>query len=80
MNLDLDECGDVGETVKRIRSRISAGHSVKRIVAGCRRGPMPIAGLLLKMVLPTVRIEVRNHHKTHPVNGSPLELAKVMRR
>jgi hypothetical protein len=80
MSLEIDEFGDVEKTVKRIRSRISANHSVKRIVVGGRSGPMPIAALLLKMVLPKVRIEVRNHHRARPVNGPPLELAKVIRR
>lgn len=80
MSLEIGEFCDVEKTVKRIRSRISASHSVKRIVVGGRSGPMPIVALLLKMVLPTVRIEVRNHHKARPVNGPPLELAKLIRR
>jgi hypothetical protein len=80
MSLLIDEFGDVEQTVKRIKSRINGKHTVKRIVVGGRSGPMPIVALLLKMVLPAVRIEVRNHHKARPVNGPPLELAKVIRR
>lgn len=80
MSLLIDEFGDVEQTVKRIKSRINGKLSVKRIVVGGRSGPMPVVALLLKMVLPTVRIEVRNHHKARPVNGPPLELAKVIRR
>jgi hypothetical protein len=80
MSLLIDEFTDVEKTVKRIKSRISGSHSVRRIVVGGRSGPMPVIALLLKMVLPTVRIEVRNHHKARSVNGKPLDLAKVIRR
>lgn len=80
MSLLIDEFSDVEQTVKRIKSMIDGEHSVNRIVVGGRSGPMPVVALLLKMVLPTVRIEVRNHHKARPVNGPPLELAKVIRR
>jgi len=80
MKLSIDEFSDVEQTVKRIKSRIIGKHSVKRIVVGGRSGPMPLVALLLKMVLPTVRIEIRNHHKARSVNGPPLELVKVVRR
>ena len=80
MNLGIDEFGDVETTVKRIRARINDGHSTKRIVVGGRSGPMPVIALLLKFLLPKIRIEVRNHHKARPVNGPALGLARVIRR
>ncbi len=80
MSLLIDEFSDVEQTVKQIKSRMNGKHSVKRIVVGGRSGPMPVVALLLKMVLPTVRIEVRNHHKARPVSGRPLELVKVIRK
>ena len=79
MSLGIDEFDDVERTVTRIRSRIKGCHSAKRIVVGGRSGPMPMVALLLKLLIPKIRIEVRNHHKARSVNGPALDLVKVIR-
>jgi len=80
MNLDLDELDDVEQTIKRIRFRVNGSHAVRRIVIGGRSGPMPVVALLLKLLLPRIRIEIRNHHKARSVNAPALAIAKVMRK
>lgn len=79
MNLSLDEFNDVEETVKLIQSRIKNNQNVHRIVVGGRSGPMPMVALMLKLLIPRIRIEVRNHHKARSVNGPPLKLIKILR-
>ena len=79
MSLGMDEFDDVEQTIKRIRSRINGSHEVRRIVVGGRSGPMPMVALLLKLLLPGIRIEVRNHHKARSVNGPALDLVRVIR-
>jgi len=79
MSLDMKEFDDVEETIKQIRLRINGSHEVHRIVVGGRSGPMPMVALLLKLLIPGIRIEVRNHHKARSVNGPALSLAKVIR-
>jgi hypothetical protein len=79
MSLGIDEFDDVEQTIKRIRSRVNSCQSIRRIVVGGRSGPMPVVALLLKLILPRIRIEVRNHHKARPVNGPALGLARVIR-
>jgi hypothetical protein len=79
MSLAMDEFDDVEQTIKRIRLRINGCHPVRRIVVGGRSGPMPVVALLLKLLLPRIRIEVRNHHKARPVNGPALGRASVIR-
>ena len=80
MSLNMDEFDDVEQTIKRIQRRINTCHTVRRIVVGGRSGPMPVVALLLKLLLPKIRIEVRNHHKARPVNGPPLGRTTVIRR
>lgn len=80
MSLNVDEFHDVEQTVKRIRLAIDRCQTVSRIVVGGRSGPMPVVALLLKLLLPGIRIEVRNHHKARPVNGPALGLIKVIRK
>jgi hypothetical protein len=48
-------------------------------VVGGRTGPMPYAALLIKLLVPRVRIEVRNHHRARAVNGGPLSLVRIIR-
>lgn len=79
MSLSMDEFDDVEQTIKRIRSRIKGTRKVRRIVVGGRSGPMTLVALLLKLLIPRIRIEVRNHHKARSVNGPALELARVIR-
>ena len=79
MSLGMDEFEDVEQTIKHIRLRINGSHEVRRIVVGGRSGPMPLVALLLKFLLPRIRIEVRNHHKARSVNGPALDLARVIR-
>jgi len=79
MNLDIDEFNHVEETLKRIQSRIKNNKDVRRIVVGGRSGPMPMVALMLKLIIPRIRIEVRNHHKARSVNGPPLALVKILR-
>jgi hypothetical protein len=80
MSLNVDEFHDVEQTVKRIRSTIDRCQTVNRIVVGGRSGPMPVVALLLKLVVPRIRIEVRNHHKARPVNALALGRVKVIRK
>jgi hypothetical protein len=79
MSLGMDEFDDVEQTIKSIRLKTQGTHKVKRIVVGGRSGPMPMVALLLKVLIPKIRIEVRNHHKARSVTGPALELAKVVR-
>lgn len=79
MNLDIDEFNDVEETIKRIQSRVRKNKGVRRIVVGGRSGPMPMIALMLKLLIPRIRIEVRNHHKARSVTSPPLELVKILR-
>jgi len=79
MSLGKDEFDDVEQTIKHIRLRINDSHEVCRIVVGGRSGPMPLVALLLKLLLPRIRIEVRNHHAARSVNGPALYLARVIR-
>jgi len=79
MNLDIDEFNDVEETVKRIQSRSKNNKNLHRIVVGGRSGPMPMVALMLKLLIPRIQIEIRNHHKARSVNGPPLELVKILR-
>lgn len=79
MSLFMDEFDDVAQTIQRIRLRISGCHKIRRIVVGGRSGSMPLVALLLKLLLPRIRIEVRNHHKARPVNGPSLGLVRVIR-
>ena len=79
MNLDIDELDDVEQTIERIRFRVNESHAVRRIVIGGRSQPMPMVALLLKILLPRIRIEIRNHHKARSVNAPALAIAKVIR-
>lgn len=79
MNLGIDEFNDVEETVKRIQSRIKNNQNIHRIVVGGRSGPMPMVALMLKLLIPRIRIEIRNHHKARSVNCPPLKLVKILR-
>ena len=79
MSLGMNEFDDVEQTMKRIRLRISGSHEVHRIVVGGRSGPMPLVALLLKLLIPRIRIEVRNHHKARSVNGPAFDLVRVIR-
>lgn len=79
MSLGMDEFDDVEQTIKIIRLKTQGTHKVNLIVVGGRSGPMPMAALLLKLLIPKIRIEVRNHHKARSVIGPALELAKVIR-
>jgi len=80
MSLNMDEFDDVEQTIQRIRLKINACHTMRRIVVGGRSGPMPVVALLLKLLLPRIRIEVRNHHRARPVNGPPLGRPTIIRR
>ena len=79
MTLSMRELGDVAQTIQRIQLRISGRHTIRRIVVGGRSGPMPVVALLLKLLVPRIRIEVRNHHRARPVSGRALGLARVIR-
>jgi hypothetical protein len=79
MSLDITELDDVEQTIKRIQSLVNESHMVRRIVVGGRSGPMPVVALLLKLLLPKFRIEIRNHHKARSVNAPALAIAKVIR-
>jgi hypothetical protein len=79
MSLGMDEFDDVEQTIKNIKLKTQGTHKVNRIVVGGRSGPIPMVALLLKLLVPKIRIEVRNHHKARSVNGPALELAKVIR-
>ena len=79
MSLSMRELDDVAQTIERIRLRISGRHTIRRIVVGGRSGPMPVVALLLKLLVPRIRIELRNHHRARPVSGRPLGLARVIR-
>jgi hypothetical protein len=79
MSLSMDEFDDVEQTIKGIRRRINDAHRVRRVVVGGRSGPMPLVALLLKLLIPRIRIKVRNHHSARSVNSPALELARVMR-
>ena len=79
MSLSINEFDDVAQTIQRIRLRISGCHTIRRIVVGGRSGPMPLVALLLKLLIPRIRIEVRNHHRARPVNGPALGLPRVIR-
>jgi hypothetical protein len=80
MSLVMDEFNDVEETVKRIQSRIKNKQNIHRIVVGGRSGSMPMVALMLKLLIPKIRVEVCNHHKSRTINGRPLELVKILRR
>ena len=79
MTLPMRELGDVAQTIQRIQLRISGRHTIRRIVVGGRSGPMPVVALLLKLLVPRIRIEVRNHHRARPVSARALGLARVIR-
>lgn len=79
MSLNLSEFDDVEDTIKQIQLRLNEAHEIRRIVVGGRSEPMPLVALLLKLLVPKIRIEVRNHHKARSVNGPALGLAKVIR-
>lgn len=79
MNLSVEELEHVEQTVRRIKARVDTSKSVRRIVVGGRSGPMPLVALLLKLLVPRVGIEIRNHHKARAVNGGSLSLARVLR-
>lgn len=49
-----------------------------RIVVGGAGGPMPQIALLLKFLLPGVRIELRTHHRARVVHRGPLQLVRVL--
>lgn len=80
MNLSVDELAHVEQTVRRIKERVETSESVQRIVVGGRSGPMPPVALLLKLFVPRVQIEIRNHHKARAVNGGSLSPVRVLRR
>jgi hypothetical protein len=77
MSLSINEFDDVAQTIRRIRLRISGCHRVRRVVVGGRSGPMPLVALLLELLIPRIRIEVRNHHAARA--GRALDLVKVIR-
>ncbi len=70
MGLSLREFGEVEQTVRRIQQKIQRQPSLRHIVVGGATGPMPYVALLLKPLLPRVRIELVYHHKAR--NGRPL--------
>ncbi len=79
MSLPMSQFDEVEQTVRRIRQRIQRQPSLRRIVVGGATGPMPHVALILKLLLPQVRIELRNHHRARVVNGGPLSLVRVIR-
>jgi hypothetical protein len=79
MSLMIDEFNDVEETVKRIQSQTKNNQNIHRIVVGGRSGPMPMVALMLKLLIPRIRVEVCNHHKARTINGRPLDLVKILR-
>jgi hypothetical protein len=79
MSLGIDEFDDVEQTIKRIRLRVNGSHAVRCIIIGGKSGTMPVVALLLKLLLPGIRIEIRYHHKARPVNARALDIAKVLR-
>lgn len=79
MSLNIKEFEDVEETIKRIKTRANQSHRVRCIVVGGKSAPMPMVALLLKLLLPKIRIEIRNHHRARAVNGPALSIVKVIR-
>jgi len=79
MSLEIKEFKDVENTVNRIQSLIKNNKNTQRIVVGGRSGPMPLVALMLKLLIPKIRVEICNHHKARSVNGRPLELVKILR-
>ena len=79
MNLDIEELEDVEDTIKRIKTRANQSGRIRRIVIGGKSGPMPMVALLLKFLLPKIRVEIRIHHKARAVNGPALSIVKVIR-
>jgi len=79
MALSIDELDDVEQTIQRIKACGDNCRSVKLIVVGGRSGPMPLVALMLKIIIPQVRIEIRNHHKARSVDGGPLKKFRVLR-
>jgi hypothetical protein len=71
MTLLLNELCEVEETIRRIKRKIDTISSVRRVVIGGRSGPMPIVAVVLKLILPRIRIELPNHHRARAVNGGP---------
>jgi hypothetical protein len=79
MSLDIEnELDDVEQTIKRIQSLVNESHMVRCIVVGGKSGPMPLIALLLKLLFPRIRIEIRNHHKAWAVKplGDPIVIQK----
>lgn len=78
MSLNISEFGDVEQTIKHIQSFVNKSHTVRRIVVGGKSGPMPLIALLLKLLFPRIRIEIRNHHKAWAVKplGNPIVIQK----
>ena len=79
MSLPMKEFDHLEDTILRIKAFVRAHRSVTKIVVGGKSGPMPQAALLLKLVVPRVRIEVRNHHRARAVNGGALTMVRVIR-
>ena len=79
MNLSVGELAHVEHTVQRIKERVDATESVRRIVVGGRSGPMPLVALMLKLLVTRVGIEIRNHHKARAVSGGSLNRVRVLR-
>lgn len=79
MTLPMYEYAEVEKTIRRIKARIDRHQSVRLIVVGGRSGPMPFVALVLKLAVPRIRIEIRNHHRARAVNGGPLGAVRVIR-
>jgi hypothetical protein len=65
------------EGLGRVSSAIRVEAGEGRL--GGKSGPMPLAALLLKMVVPRTRIDVRNHHRARAANLGPLASPHVIR-
>jgi len=79
MTLSARESPQVATTIRRIKRKIDQHASVRRIVIGGRSGPMPAVALLLKLLVPRISVELRNHHRARAVDGGPLRLVKRIR-
>ena len=79
MTLSIDEYSNLEDTLLRIKEFLKGRQAIQRIVVGGRSGPMPLVALLLKFLVPKVRIEIRNHHRARAANGGPLRLVRVIR-
>jgi len=79
MELLPGEFDEAERTIQSIARFVRRRKRSPTIIVGGTSGSMPMVALILRMIIPRARIELRQHHRARPVNARPLGLVRRLR-